>query len=94
MNNIENWLLKKAREVENETDLQDLYTKKFMFGGSWVMDLLEEYAKEQVNFLENKTDWKALREKFFNQCTYYNEGLRKVSFTPHDLFEWFKKNIR
>lgn len=42
---VEQWLLKKVREVEPETELQDLYTSKFTFGGRWVMDLLGEYKK-------------------------------------------------
>ena len=48
MNQTEEWLYKKAKEVDSELELQDLYTSKFMFGGAWVMDLLEEYHKEQL----------------------------------------------
>ena len=48
INQTEEWLYKKAKEVDSEIELQDLYTSKFMFGGSWVMDLLEEYHKEQL----------------------------------------------
>lgn len=48
INQTEEWLYKKAKEVDSELELQDLYTSKFMFGGSWVMDLLEEYHKEQL----------------------------------------------
>ncbi len=43
---------------------------------------------------ERRTNWKLLREKYFNKCTYYHDGLRKVLLSPHDLFEWFKKNIK
>ena len=48
MDQTEEWLYKKAKEVDSELELQDLYTSKFMFGGAWVMDLLEEYHKEQL----------------------------------------------
>lgn len=48
INQTEEWLYKKAKEVDSELELQDLYTSNFMFGGSWVMDLLEEYHKEQL----------------------------------------------
>ena len=36
---------------------------------------------------------KTLREKFFAQCTDYNETAEcpKVNMAPHDLFEWFKE---
>lgn len=41
--------------------------------------------------------WKELREKFFKEhtTTMGNEEnqLRKVITTPHDLFEWFKKEL-
>ena len=49
MNKTEEWLYKKAKEVDNEIELQDLYTSKFTFSGRWVMDLLEEYHKEQLD---------------------------------------------
>ena len=44
----EEWLYNKAKEVHKDLELQDLYTAKFSFGGRWVMDLLEEYHKEQL----------------------------------------------
>jgi len=34
-------------------------------------------------------DWKQLRENYFKECVENN----KVSYAPHDLFEWFKNNI-
>tara|TARA_R110000744_G_scaffold34412_1_gene80242 strand:- start:1570 stop:1785 length:216 start_codon:yes stop_codon:yes gene_type:complete len=49
MNKTEEWLYKKAKEVNSEIELQDLYTSKFTFSGRWVMDLLEEYHKEQLD---------------------------------------------
>ncbi len=52
INKTEEWLYKKAKEVDNELELQDLYTSKFSFGGRWVMDLLEEYHKEQLTLTD------------------------------------------
>ena len=49
MNKMEEWLLKEARVENPDTELQDLYTSKMMFGGRWVMDLIEKYAQQQVN---------------------------------------------
>ena len=48
INKTEEWLYKKAKEVDSELELQDLYTSKFSFGGRWVMDLLEEDHKKQL----------------------------------------------
>jgi hypothetical protein len=48
----EEWLYKKAKEVDKELELQDLYTSKFSFGGRWVMELLEEYHKEQLTLTD------------------------------------------
>ena len=41
-------------------------------------------------------DWAALREKFFKECTSKDsiDGVKvKIDIAPHDLFEWFKKEI-
>lgn len=41
-----------------------------------------------------------LRNKFFKECTDpspnsgKDAGIRKVNMTAHDLFEWFKSNVR
>ena len=34
-----------------------------------------------------------LRNKFFMDCTYMNDGNPKVDMTPHNLFEWIWKNF-
>lgn len=51
------------------------------------------------------SDWRKLREKFFRECVsgYIPEDatgfhplgkeLKSVAMAPHDLFEWFKKNL-
>lgn len=42
-----------------------------------------------------------LRDKFFKECTDTTEDkgfgatrARKVNMTPHDVFEWFKQNVK
>lgn len=46
-------------------------------------------------------DWTQLRIKFFAECTDQTDGLvgkmgelRKINIAPHNLFEWFKKNLQ
>jgi hypothetical protein len=52
-------------------------------------------------------DWKELREKYFKECVIMKDrpiinelgigGWEKkpvVNYAPHDLFEWFKRNIK
>ena len=45
----------------------------------------------------NEKDWKELRVKYFDECVniYTAPGIYKiqVNLAPHDLFEWFKKEI-
>jgi hypothetical protein len=55
---------------------------------------VEEYRRKNIN-------WIKLREKFFRECTHepFSQGtdtgtLKKVNLAPHDLFEWFKRNIQ
>ena len=41
-------------------------------------------------------DWVELRNNFFNECTTETpreESGKKVNMAPHDLFEWFKREI-
>ena len=47
-----------------------------------------------------ETDWTKLREQYFRDCTHRpmptstnTGGTLKINMAPHDLFEWFKKNI-
>tara|TARA_R110000824_G_scaffold378206_1_gene569699 strand:- start:568 stop:831 length:264 start_codon:yes stop_codon:yes gene_type:complete len=64
INQTEEWLYKKAKEVDSEIELQDLYTSKFSFGGRWVMDLLEEYHKEQLTLTEVVKSFHCLDESY------------------------------
>lgn len=60
---------------------------------------LVRYSEAQDKFIDySKIDWEILREKYFKECTYTPEfwsevGLKKINLAPHDLFEWFRKNI-
>lgn len=39
-------------------------------------------------------DWIKLREKFFRECVEpKKDELPRVAIAPHDLFEWFKRNV-
>jgi hypothetical protein len=41
-------------------------------------------------------DWAELRNNFFNECTTETPrgGIgKKINMAPHDLFEWFKREI-
>lgn len=41
-------------------------------------------------------DWKEMRNNFFNECTTQTpreESGKKVNMAPHDMFEWFKREI-
>jgi hypothetical protein len=43
-----------------------------------------------------RIDWVELRNNFFNECTTETpreEIGKKVNMAPHDLFEWFKREI-
>lgn len=43
-----------------------------------------------------RIDWAELRNNFFNECTTETpreESGKKVNMAPHDLFEWFKREI-
>lgn len=57
--------------------------------------------KNQITNKGETADWKALREKFFAECTdnkdfpTWDGYIKKpvINIAPHDLFEWFKKNL-
>ena len=45
---------------------------------------------------ETNIDWDELRKNFFTECTTETsreESGKKVNIAPHDLFEWFKREI-
>ena len=75
MKEVEKWLYKKAKEVEPELELQDLYTDKLTFGGRRVMDLLEEYAAQVSKPLPTGDDiWiKATETDRFNFEDWWDE---------------------
>ena len=62
------------------------------------------FRPSYVKFLEQKlskqvTDWDKLRARFFLECVDPIEPpifgclMGKLNMAPHDMFEWFKKNI-
>ena len=72
------------------------------------IDYDTELSLEQVELLnqiacpvsaEIEVDWKKLREKFFEECVIdskipqSNKRIPKVDMAPHDLFEWFKREL-
>lgn len=60
------------------------------------VDDLDTCVGNLIKNLTPSVPWQELRKKFFKECTFANEyapGMKKVSVAPHDLFEWFKKNI-
>ena len=41
-------------------------------------------------------DWRSFRVKYYKECTMRDsvDGRKvRIDFTPHDLFEWFKKEL-
>ena len=48
--------------------------------------------------MKDKINWQQLRKNYFRECTsktlIHNHMTVKHSITPHDLFEWFKSEIK
>jgi len=59
---------------------------------------VEKYHQDNehyIDYLESKFN-NDLRDKFFNECTDDPKNVmvdRKINITPHNLFEWFRKNV-
>jgi hypothetical protein len=67
-------------------------------------DALDAYDKEVVDLLHKENhpaeedkphqNWPSLRQKFFDECVMKVDGSTpRIDLAPHDLFEWFKKQI-
>lgn len=55
-----------------------------------------EDIEELPNEDKTNIDWAELRKNFFTECTTETsreESGKKVNIAPHDLFEWFKREI-
>ena len=52
-------------------------------------------GNSSLSSVSPRIDWVELRNNFFNECaTETREELgKKVNIAPHDLFEWFKREI-
>lgn len=54
---------------------------------------------EKYDSIDNRIDWKLLRDKYFKECVDYRYiGTPALEYVvvnraPHDLFEWFKLQI-
>ena len=58
--------------------------------------VLSEVKKNRLGGVSPRIDWVKLRNNFFNECTTETpreESGKKVNMAPHDLFEWFKREI-
>jgi hypothetical protein len=42
----------------------------------------------------DKNKWKELKTKFFNECVVDARELKIITMAPHDLFKWFKREIK
>jgi hypothetical protein len=50
----------------------------------------------RIGSVSPRIDWDELRNNFFNECTTETpreDSGKKVNIPPHDLFEWFKREI-
>jgi hypothetical protein len=50
----------------------------------------------RIGDVRQRIDWVEIRNNFFNECTTETpreEIGKKVNMAPHDLFEWFKREI-
>jgi hypothetical protein len=73
-----------ANEAAKECKTPLYFGSGFLAGAEWMISEMQKHAKQK-----EKYNLKNLRNKFFKECV--ENG--KVSLAPHDLFEWFKKNV-
>ena len=57
------------------------------------INFLKDGQKAKYKKHMTKQQWDKLREKFFKECTESQVGLTKICVAPHDLFEFFKREI-
>lgn len=83
--------------------------KKYLIPGcfsvahNWGADMTDkEIIKNYCTCIKNtkppktEVDWHKIRKMFFMDCVTNDsvDGLKiKINYAPHDLFEWFKKQI-
>lgn len=64
-----------------------------------LMDEIKALVLSNISGSFPAIDWDKLRKEFFHECTdktfanKYSPSIKKVSVTPHDLFEWFRKKL-
>ena len=57
---------------------------------------MADYVIRLTNVSPRVIDWEEMRNNFFNECTTETprkESGKKVNMAPHDMFEWFKREI-
>lgn len=58
---------------------------------------LQKLEQKGVNGSNPPLDWTILRQKYFSDCTVkdsVNGQKLRIDYAPHDLFEWFKREIQ
>lgn len=57
-----------------------------------VVSAMRDEAREEKDSI--RIDFGKMREAYFNECVDKDSGRKlKVCLAPHDLFEWFKKEL-
>ncbi len=65
---VEQWLIERVKQDDPNIELEMLYTDAFKFGGRYVMDLLEEYHKEQLALLRVSGSLPDYELQFCDKC--------------------------
>ena len=90
------------KELEELRDIKNYSQSELMNTGyrTAILDALDLFKKYDLLHDVSESFNSDLRNKFFKECTDpspnsgKNAGIRKVNMTAHDLFEWFKSNVR
>lgn len=77
-----NFLIKSGKQIK-ETDQHQWQLEKFAIPAP----LLEQEKEEGL-------DWDVFRDKFYEECIEKVDGFCRVNLTPHNLFEWFRDNLK
>jgi len=93
---VEKQALLKYPDKERNYDAITPRRIAFYQGAKWALSHTPPPTHERVN-------WQSLRDKYFNECiasrtVKSEEGIpydhqQWISYAPHDLFKWFKKQI-
>jgi hypothetical protein len=85
-------------QVGDEDDLENVDFNE-LADVSWCQDQI--FDTDLVYYHRKNINWKQLREKYFKECTHNpmpistnTDNPIKINMAPHDLFEWFKRNVQ